>query len=355
MNGIRQIVQDEETGRKLSHPAQVGGIETAVLDDGPGRGTRVAWVNTGTPLRFRVVIDRGFDIADACWAEKGLGWISSQGIRPPAPTRPAGMSWLEGFGGGLLTTCGLMHIGGPESDEHGDRGLHGSISHCPAELVSVEQPDPSRGRFDIRMTGRMLEAAVFGPVLELRRTISARLGEPWVRVEDEVTNLGNTAAPHMILYHCNLGWPLIDEGAELKWKGETRLRGPAQAGKAFSDPATAKRCPGPSAEHAGSGEVCWFIDPEPDADGMCTIGALNATIELGLSISFRKDQLPCVTNWQHWGVREYVTGLEPGTHYPVGQRAAREAGDLIMLEPLETRRYEVTFRAASGTACASLF
>ena len=33
---------------KVSNHAQIGGIETSVLDNGPGRGTRVAWVNTGT-------------------------------------------------------------------------------------------------------------------------------------------------------------------------------------------------------------------------------------------------------------------------------------------------------------------
>ena len=33
---------------KISNPAQLGGIETAVMDDGRGRGTRIAWVNTGT-------------------------------------------------------------------------------------------------------------------------------------------------------------------------------------------------------------------------------------------------------------------------------------------------------------------
>ena len=50
---------------KVCNIAQVGGIETSVLDDGLGRGVRIAWVNTGTGLRYKVVIDRGLDIADA--------------------------------------------------------------------------------------------------------------------------------------------------------------------------------------------------------------------------------------------------------------------------------------------------
>ena len=49
---------------KVSNVAQVGGIETSVLDNGLGRGVRIAWINTGSGLRCKVVIDRAMDIAD---------------------------------------------------------------------------------------------------------------------------------------------------------------------------------------------------------------------------------------------------------------------------------------------------
>ena len=54
---------------KICNTAQVGGIETSILDNGLGKGVRVAWVNTGTPLRYKVVIDRGMDIAEAFYNE----------------------------------------------------------------------------------------------------------------------------------------------------------------------------------------------------------------------------------------------------------------------------------------------
>jgi len=58
-------------------------------------------------------------------------------------------------------------------------------------------------------------------------------------------------------------------------------------------------------------------------------------------LCFQKQQLPWLTNWQHWGEREYVTGLEPGTNKVIGQKKAREEGSLIMLQPGETRSYEL--------------
>ena len=36
------------------------------------------------------------------------------------------------------------------------------------------------------------------------------LGEPLIRIEDEVANLGNTTVPHNWLYHINFGYPLVD-------------------------------------------------------------------------------------------------------------------------------------------------
>ena len=57
---------------KVNNVAQVGGIETSVLDNGPDKGTRIAWINTGAGLRYKVVIDRGLDIVDAFYNEYSL-------------------------------------------------------------------------------------------------------------------------------------------------------------------------------------------------------------------------------------------------------------------------------------------
>ena len=335
---------------KISNPAQLGGIETAVLDNGAGRGVRVAWVNTGSPLRFKVVLDRAMDIVDAFHGPHSLAWLSRSGVTPPNPAANQGLVWLRSFGGGLMTTCGLAHVGGPESDAQGVRGLHGLIGNQPAELILVRQPDPERGEMRMAISGIVRETGVFGPHLEMRRTISAELGKAEIWVEDEVVNRGNQAAPHMLLYHCNLGYPLVDEGAELYWKGETRSRGGAQDDAVFAGGHDCHRGQPPLPAHAGAGEACGFIRPEAEFDGRCHAGVRNLRLGLSLDIEFDKNQLPCLANWQHWGRGEYVTGLEPGTHFPVGQGAARRDGNLILLEPGEpgeSRRYALVFRVGS--------
>ena len=326
---------------RVSNALQLGGIETSVLDNGAGRGTRIAWINTGTGLRYKVVIDRAMDIADAFYNENSIAWLSHAGITSPQPFANKGTDWLRTFFGGLLTTCGLSHVGGPESDEYGDRGIHGNISNIPAEIESVIQPDPLRGKMNMSITGIMRESKIFGPSLELRRTISGTLGEPYLQVHDEVTNRANTPAPHMLLYHFNFGWPLADEGAEILWKGKWSLPEREGDDKIFNDKNDFHKCAAPLSIHKGTGEAVAFIDIEADKNGESISGIHNPELKIAVSVSFRKDQLPWLINWQHWGDGEYVTGIEPGTHPPIGQSKARKKNELIFIEPGETRLYDV--------------
>ncbi|MEX2569255.1 MAG: aldose 1-epimerase family protein [Cyclobacteriaceae bacterium] len=326
---------------KVGHISQLGGIETAVLDNGSGRGVRVAWINTGGGLRYKVVLDRCMDIAEAFYQEHGLSWISQVGITPPAPFTDHGVDWLRTFTGGLLTTCGLTHVGGPEEDEFGKRGLHGRISNSPAEIISVRQPDPFTGDLDMHIRGIIRESTVFGPNLVLIRTISGKLGVPTLSIHDEVINRSNIPSPHMLLYHINFGWPLVDEGSEIVWEGSWSPRDGNPNNPIFNKDNDFKRCPAPLTEHLGSGEDVAFIDPKANDEGYCEAGISNPQLDFATRIAFRKEELPWLINWQHWGKNEYVTALEPGTHPPIGQAKAREEGTLIMLEPGEKRDYEL--------------
>lgn len=325
---------------KISNTAQMGGIETSVLDNGPARGTRIAWINTGSGLRFKVVLDRAMDIADTFYNQHSIAWLSHVGITAPQPFSSHRLDWLRTFGGGLLTTCGLSHVGGPETDDYGQRGLHGEISNLAAEVESIIQPDPVAGKMDMSITGRIKETQALGPNLELRRTISATIGSASIRIHDEVTNRGNMPAPHMLLYHFNFGWPLVDEGTDILWQGKWQPR-EGNSNKIFRERNDFKKCPAPLADHSGRGEEVAMIDIDADDVGWCNCGLHNAGIGLSLSLRFKKEQLPWLINWQHWGKNEYVTGLEPATNPLIGQAKAREQNELIFLQPGETRVYDL--------------
>lgn len=333
---------------KLSNFRQLGGIETSILDNGAGRGTRIAWINTGTGFRFKVVLDRGMDILDAFHNEFSLSWISNVGHVAAQPFSNQGIDWLRTFGGGLLTTCGISSMGPPNEDETGSRGLHGNYSNTPAELISVKQPDIYSGNLDFEIVGIIRETTTFGPSLELKRTISGTIGKAVIHIKDQVTNRGNSPAPHMVLYHINCGWPLINEGTRIVWQGDIQPREADASISSFNKAHKFIRCAAPLEAHAAFGEDVAFIDPKADKNDQVTCGYMNDELELGLSISFSKKQMPWLINWQHWGKNEYVTALEPATNPPIGQAAARENGTLIFLKPGESRTYEIKLEVIKG-------
>ena len=229
-----------------------------------------------------------------------------------------------------MTTCGLTHIGGPEKDEYGERGLHDRISHVPAIVESIIQPDLQNENLQMSITGRMLQSTVFGPHLELKRTISAEIGSPKIKIED-----------NMLLYHFNFGWPLIDEGTEIIWEGKWGSRGSSIDDFIFNVNNDYKTCKASIDEHKGNGESVAFIDITPGPSGICECAVYNHNIPLKVKLRFKKEQLPWLINWQHWGKNEYVTALEPGTHPPIGQSAARKNHSLLFILPGETRVYEI--------------
>jgi hypothetical protein len=330
---------------KIINRAQVGGIETSVLDNGLGKGVRIAWFNTGSPLRYKVVIDRALDIVEAFYNQHSLAWLSHAGTTEPKPDVSHSLEWFYSFGAGLVTTCGLTHIGGPEIDEYGERGIHGRISNIPAEIESIVQPDPVNGKLEMSITALIKQTRLFGPNLELRRTISSTIGRPTIKIHDVVTNRGNQSAPHMILYHCNFGWPLVDEGTQILWKGKWTTAGRDMDNAIFNKSRDFHKCCPPLEAHSGTGEAWAAIDITADKKGLCTAGLYNQNLGLAAVLSFKKKQLPWLTNWQHWGRGEYVTALEPGTNPPIGQSKARKQKKLIHIAPADSRAYDLEITA----------
>ena len=85
------------------------------------------------------------------------------------------------------------------------------------------------------------------------------------------------------------------------------------------------------------------------------IGRSFRKLGLALVMKYSKKQLPCLTNWQHWGPGEYVTALEPGTNPPCGQGVAREQKKLIHIAPGKSRTYDLEMTALTDQARISRF
>ncbi len=256
------------------NPLRLGGIETAVLDEPPARGVRIAWVNTGGGLRYKIVLDRGLDIVDADLASQSLTWLSPNGIKAPDLVYCRGMDWLSAFPGGLLTSCGPLNTGAPCHDAGRDWPLHGTHSHTPACEVTVTNPDPRAGRMDMEISGLVRTSRFFGPCLDLRRTIRSPLGRNIIAIEDFFTNNDDRPVEMAWLLHINFGWPLLEPGAsEFCYHGKVQPRGDSVDWFAPGRPF--KKVSPPLAAHKGPGEVFAYIDPTTPRSGQVLCGVVN--------------------------------------------------------------------------------
>ena len=317
----------KEAEKRFGHLSQVGGLKPYTLSDGRSAGVRAVDFRTTGGLEFTVLLDRGMDISEARYKGMSLCWRSSAGDVAPAFYDPRGLEWLWTFFGGMLTTCGLTQVGPPGTDEGEELGLHGRISCAAAEKVSYSE-EWSGDSLEMTVSGIVREARLFGPSLEMHRTISARGDGAGLTVRDRIVNAGARPSPCMLLYHINAGFPLLDDSAELilpTTKAEPR---DAEAEKGKEEFA---QIHGPV---TGYQEKVYFHTVKAGKDGSVTCALVNRKLNggIGLRLRYKASELPCLTQWKMLGDREYVMGMEPGTCLPMGRAAERAGGRLVMLE-----------------------
>lgn len=298
---------------------QVGGIRTARYDwpdAGGSPGCRVALVDTGCGLRFTVALDRGGDIVEAFFGHYSLAYLTPNGYKPPVAAPQKDDDWLSSWPGGLVTTCGPRYIG-PGREEDGQAlYLHGPYSNTPAALLSIRNPEPRRGDMEMYLELSVRDTRMYGPVVEVRRRIEATLGQPVIRISDEVINQGNTEIPHNWLYHVNFGYPLVDGGAEIVGGGQVNgiwdgLDPPCPP-TGTENLNAFKNIPDPLPEHAGTSSRGLLMDIHNGANGTAQLGVINRKLGMGVALSYDAQALPRLANWQHYGPGgAYVTALEP--------------------------------------------
>ncbi|MBO9126641.1 MULTISPECIES: aldose 1-epimerase family protein [unclassified Rhizobium] len=351
-----QTLTQRQLAERAGSLSQVAGVRLMTLSDGVERGVRMLDFRTGSGLRFTVLVDRAMDIGDCDYRGLGIAWNSPTGFRNPALHEyegEGGLSWARSFSG-LLVTCGLDHILGPEevSAEHfnypGKRSirhsLHGRIGNIPARLVGYGESWVDN-RCVLWAEGVVQQAAVFGENLHLVRRIEADVGGNEIRVTDRVVNQGFMPTPHMLFYHVNVSYPLLDAGAQYLAPIDDVVWA-SHAGTDFRKQDAGYRTA--VAPRAAFREQVWQHSMTADEAGRVSVAVVNDRLKLGLEIETVKEQLPCAYVWQNFQAGQYALGIEPSTNHVLGENFAREREEIIWLSHGDERPYSLTFRIIDG-------
>lgn len=326
-----------DLGRLVGSLSQVAGTKLYELLEGKGRQTKAVDFWTGSGFQFALLLDRAMDISQASYRGRSLCWRSCTEDVHCHFFEPEGSQWLRGFFGGLLTTCGLTYVGLPCEDQGEKLGLNGRISWIPAEKVKINEEWRDE-EYILSAEGQMRESTVFGENLLLKRRIFTKMGESRLWICDAVENEGYRESPLMILYHINIGFPVLCGGSrlivptlEVKPRNEEAAKGEEEYHR-FTEP-----IPGFKAK-------VYYHEMKEDTSGIVRCALVNDNLEkegFGVYINYKKEQLPHFTEWKMMGEGDYVVGMEPANCSVEGRAKEREKGTLQFIQPGEVKRFEL--------------
>jgi hypothetical protein len=354
---------DQLTRREVAERAglfsQFAGVRLMELADGVERGIRLLEFRTGAGLRFAVLVDRAFDIADCEYNGAAIGWHSPTGFRHPGLHEyegEGGLAWLRSFSG-LLVTCGLDHTLFMHSQPAGhyfygprksvESSLHGRVSTIPGKLTGYGE-EWTGDECILYGEGIVQQSTVFGEDLHLFRRIEAKVGSREIVLKDRVVNHGFYRTPHMYCYHINVGYPVLSTGSRylapidhVIWAAhEENYEKQGVGYQLLSGP-----------QHNFHEQV-WEHWMRADEDGKVPVALVNREFRWGEGIGFlvevNKREFPCQFQWQNLQQGQYAMGIEPSTNHVLGKPFAEKRGESIWLEHGEERKYTTRFVVLSG-------
>ena len=332
----------KEEFQYVGNTDQLMRVKRMRMQDGKADGVQMLDVCNRSGLHFDVNLSRGMDIPYLDFNGENIGFISPCGVVAPTYFDDKGLGFLKSFTAGFMTTCGLKLAGAPCEYEGAAYGLHGNVSHTPAEEVSyriVEADVPY-----VKIEGTVRDSVIFGDKLALHRELRCYYKERRIEIADRVVNEGYTRARHMILYHCNIGYPMLTPksevfipSAEVKPRSEHAREGLADWMK-------------PEQSTPGYEEMCYYHKLRAAADHRAHVAVFNPELDFGIEIEIDPSTLDHFVQWKMMGARDYCMGLEPGNATIDGIADAVQNGSMKYLEPQQSVEYHLAFRILSGRA-----
>ncbi len=334
-------MKKEELLRRVGSMQQLAYVRPITYSEGRASGLKAYEVKNG-PLHYKVLADKCLDVEEFTYKGVGFNFLSKPGLQGRNHYDTNGQEAQRSIMGGLFFTAGLENICAPCRLNEKDYPMHGRIRTTPAEHLQAdgvwEEAD-----YVLRVSGEMREAELFGENMVLRRSIETRYGEASVTVTDRIENQSYRPEPLMLLYHINIGYPLLDEGTELLAPTRSvKARDKASEGHESGW----NRMDGPKDNEP---EYVFIHDLARTKGDRTLVCVLNEKLSLGLRLEFSCKNLPYFMEWKSTASGDYVLGLEPANSSVYGRPFHETEGTLHHLPPFGTETNVLKFSVLDGT------
>jgi len=270
---------------RISEFAQVASLRRYTITEGRGKGLDVIDCDTGK-IRFLLNVNKACDMMQLYYKGQNMSFISKNGFMQRE------LPFAKRFEGGMLYTCGLDSAGEREGFDE-----HGSIHNAPAEILRAECNEQ-----EIVVEAVIRDTEICGKNLVLRRRITAPIGGDSVSVQDTLTNESYRDENYCLLYHVNIGYPMLDAGARVV--ADTDICQP-RTPWAEKNIATAYQIEAPTPNME---ETCYYLTPKSSS-----VSLVNEKLGRKFTVSYSGDTLPNFLEWKNMTSGDYALGLEPCT------------------------------------------
>lgn len=292
-------------GGKICNAEQLCFVREMSFSGGRERGERVLQAENGR-LSFTVLADRALDIYDLRYRGENISFLSKNGLCG------FGGGFNDVFPGGFLYTCGLDRVGGGVP-------VHGKLHNIPAKILSARSD--AHGVF---IEGSVRQSALFGGNLVMNRRIFCEYASGELTIESDIVNEGVRDDEYCLLFHMNLGYPFLEEGATIE--------APVLSSQARTDYAAKKIKDCFSVSAASETEEQVFYHTLDRGQVRITDGKRRRRV----TFSYDECALPWLIEWKSMIAGDYALGIEPSTTRLDGYMRRKK------IAPGETHRYKIS-------------
>ena len=269
---------------KVNNKEQLISVRKLMYCEGKANGEHVIEVDNGC-LSFSLLLDRGFDIHYLRHNGVNLSFITKNGLSN------INDDFNHVFNGGFLYTCGLDTVGGRALP------IHGRIHNVPAELKVLECDG-----LKFKAVAEVYQNGLFLDDLLMRRTIETEYNSGKISIKTEIINVGVKDTDYCVLFHMNLGYPMLDSGVLI------------EAPIVSTEPRT---------EYAKTkiNDCLIMEEPDPNIDETVffhkvekgNVKVINKKLGKVVEFNYDEKMLPHFIEWKSMVAGDYALGIEPST------------------------------------------
>ncbi len=270
---------------KISNLAQIASLRRYTLTEGCGKGLDVIDMDNGK-IRVLLNVSKALDLMQLYHKGVNLSFVCKNGFNGRET------SFANRFEGGMLYTCGLDSIG----ERHGFE-THGSHHNYIANVVRAECNSE-----EIIVEAEISETKLFDRNIYFKRVVKLGVNSDRLQVCDIIENRGYKLENYCLLYHVNLGYPMLDEGGYVISDVDGVRARNDWANKnigSWSKITPPKPC---------QEETCYYLQVKTPS-----ISLVNEKLNRKFTLKWSKDTLPKFIEWKSMASGDYALGLEPTT------------------------------------------